>query len=542
MWKYACLMLLPALPAPAEEILYNGIQLPSPWPPSRNIVLPYQPMEVPYLKEPPRVIPIDTGRQLFVDDFLIAETSLTRVYHQAQYHPETPVLKPDKPWETTERGPASMVFSDGVWYDPADRLFKMWYMAGYTEGTAMATSRDGIHWEKPTFDVVAGTNIVMRTRRGSTIVWLDSEEANPGRRFKMFRQVFGRPPTFALHFSPDGIHWSDTVALSGSAKDRSTLFWNPFRKVWVFSLKEEMSYVRGDLPQPQNGRMRRYHEHPSIVDGMDWVRSTLPAWVGADALDPRREDLKLPAQLYNLDAVAYESLIIGLFTIFRGEPKDRAKPNELVAGYSRDGFHWYRPDRRALIPVSERHGDWNWGNVQSAGGVMLVVGDQLYFYVSGRAGVNGSEDSGVCTTGLATLRRDGFASMRAPAGGAGGTLTTRVVRFSGSRLFVNAAVRGELRAEVLDEAGRVIAPYSAERCEVVRGDKTLIAVRWKDGEDLSELHGKPLRLRFHLRDGDLYSFWVSPNVSGASRGYVGAGGPGFTGPRDTVGVEAYRGR
>jgi len=47
---------------------------------------------------------------------------------------------------------------------------------------------------------------------------------------------------------------------------------------------------------------------------------------------------------------------------------DRAKPNEVCVGFSRDGFHWHRPDREAFIPVSENYGDWNWGNVQSAGG------------------------------------------------------------------------------------------------------------------------------------------------------------------------------
>jgi hypothetical protein len=44
-----------------------------------------------------------------------------------------------------------------------------------------------------------------------------------------------------------------------------------------------------------------------------------------------------------------------------------------------------------------------------------------------------------------------------------------------------------------------------------------------------------LKRTFHLQNGKLYAFWVSPDASGASRGYVAAGGPGFTGPTDTVG-------
>src|SRR5207244_1413533 len=142
---------------------------------------------------------------------------------------------------------------------------------------------------------------------------------------------------------------------------------------------------------------------------------------------------------------------------------------ELWFGFSRDGFHWDLPERQAFIPVSERHGDWNWGNVQSAGGCCLVVGDKLYFYVSGRAGIAGSTASGVSSTGLATLRRDGFASM--DAGDATGLLTTRPVKFHGKHLFVNLdAEHGDLAVELLDPAGRVIGPFSRETCIAVRGD------------------------------------------------------------------------
>ena len=92
--------------------------------------------------------------------------------------------------------------------------------------------------------------------------------------------------------------------------------------------------------------------------------------------------------------------------------------------------------------------------------------------------------------------------------------------------------------EVLDERGEVVAPFSRARCLPLRADKTLERVVWEGQEDLSSLAGKPVRFRFHLRSGRLYSFWVSPDVSGASHGYVAAGGPGFTGPTDTVGSAA----
>src|SRR5262249_19669432 len=150
----------------------------------------------------------------------------------------------------------------------------------------------------------------------------------------------------------------------------------------------------------------------------------------------------------------------------------------------------------------------------------------------------GSPASGVCTTGLAVLRRDGFASL--DAADTPGTLTTRPVTFHGRRLFVNvAAPAGELTAEVLDREGKVVMPFAHANCVPVTGDRTLLAVRWKETDDLAPLAGKPVRFRFRLRNGQLYAFWVSPDASGASHGYIAAGGPGFTGPIDTAGEAAY---
>ena len=531
--------------ADQSAILYNGIVLPPEWPPRLGdfpTSVEKDPVIPPYLVSPPDVIPIDVGRQLFVDDFLIAATTLTRTYHLAKYHPASPVLKPEQPWEMKNPDhAAAMVFSDGVWYDPKDALFKMWYMVGESASTAYATSRDGIRWNKPSLDVVPPTNIVQPGGRDSSTVWLDLEETDPARRFKMFRVIGagGADPVtdwnnwaMAIHFSADGIHWGEPVAKSGRLVDRSTVFWNPFRKVWVYSIRHV--YKVGDAVDKRYGfaRRRSYVEGPDVLAAARWDVNQPLRWTDVDRLDPQRDDLKIKPQLYNLDAVAYESLMVGLFTIWRGQPADRQKPNNVVLGYSRDGWHWSRPDRRAFCPVSDKQGEWNANNVQSAGGGFLVVGDELYFYVSGRSGRPGGNKAGTCTTGLATLRRDGFASM--DAGESPGTLTTRPVRFTGKHLFVNVAdLKGELRVETLNQAGQVIARFTAENCLPVTTDKTLEPVRWRGVDDLSSLAGQSVRFRFHLKNGKLYAFWVSPENSGASHGYVAAGGPGFSSNRDT---------
>src|SRR5438105_3166329 len=84
----------------AGQTLYNGIRLPTTWPPRIDKIT-QEPMAVPYLQTPPAVIPIDVGRQLFFDDFLIADTTLRRTFHLATYHEATPVLRPDSEWERT---------------------------------------------------------------------------------------------------------------------------------------------------------------------------------------------------------------------------------------------------------------------------------------------------------------------------------------------------------------------------------------------------------------------------------------------------------
>lgn len=531
-------LLLPiAQPGPARETLYNGVILPAPWPPIRRELTlatrtPY------YLADPPKEIPIDVGRQLFVDDFLIEESSLFRAFHSATYHSRNPILSPVHPWERydpyaettgTAPSPSAMPFSDGVFFDARDRIFKLWYMAGYQQHTALALSTDGVSWERPTFDVMRGTNVVFNARRDSSTVWIDHDAADPMQRYKMaVFLIAGR--ALRLFTSPDGVRWRAGNA-PGPSGDRSTFFYNPFRKVWVFSL-------RGEDASGLN-RFRRYVESPDF-GASRWRPDDAVLWTGADRLDALRPDIGAPPELYNLDVVAYESVLLGLFGMYRGERPYREKPNDICIGFSRDGFHWARPWREPFIGVSDEQGAWNWSNVQTAGGGCVVVGDRLFFYVSGRTGVAGTSLPGTCSTGLATLRRDGFASLSDewPTGVPRrvdlppGVLTTRPVRFTGRHVFVNADVSGELRVEILDPAGRAIEPYSRARAVPVQGDSTRHEVRWTGQSTVESLAGQPVRFRFHLSRARLYAFWVSALPAGHSSGYVAAGGPQFAAARD----------
>lgn len=490
--------------------LYNGIELPAEWPPKEGDRKSAEPMPVPYLKQKPKVIPIDRGRQLFVDDFLIADTNLKRTWHQARKHEKNPVLKPETKYElesTKLEGDEQAVCylgHGGVFHDPKEGIYKMFYTAGWRGGLALATSTDLLTWTRPNVKSVGGNLLLppgAAWAGGDNSIWLDVNAKNPLERIKMLTDR--RPLPHTLQTSPDGKVWSQGVA-TGKSGDYCSFFYNPFRKVWCFSIKQ-------DGPR---GRSRWYSESPDFMAGADWSKSVY--WCNADRLDEPDPQIGNPAQLYSLNAVAYESLMLGEFYIHLGPDNKLCdegkfpKVTEIKLGFSRDGFHWDRPDRRPFIAATRKEGDWDRAYIHGTTGVCIVKEDEIWFPYTGYSGIAPNGHRGMYTgaaIGMTVLRRDGFASM--DAGETEGSLTTEPVAFNGRRLFVNlAAPQGELRVEVLDEKGQVIAPFTQENCQPVSGDATRQAITWKGSETLDAVRGTPVKFRFHLKRGSLYSFWT----------------------------------
>jgi len=550
-WKELLSQSVPDTPD-GGRTLYNGIVLPQEWPPKID-PNDQNPIQAPYLQAAniPKVIPIDVGRQLFVDDFLIESTNgIVRTFGKPVKYEGNPVMWRQTKEEDSAQAPGCAMSGGGVWWDPTRRKFRMWYMSGFAGRISYAESPDGVTWERPAVGP-NGDNVVLPNQVSDTFsVFPGYDTAAPYANWRICISPGGNPTRSAEYVSGDGICWR-FLRRTGQHGDCTTMFHNPFLGKWIWSLRASWRH-----------RSRIYHAHRDFYAGGDWhfplghghaQTNTVDCalWLACDNADLPRTmgDGKTynNYQLYNVDAVPYESIMVSLFKILCGYENDIAaragmpKTTSIHFAYSRDGFHFTRPDRTPAIDESGwGSGAWDSGYVGNISSCFAIKDERLWFFYVGARGDGTKNVPPHCvyangmhwnfSVGVATLRRDGFAGMVADGHG---MLMTRPVTFSGAHLFVNADARfGDVSVDVLDEKGEPYAGYSAADCRaLVRTDSTKSALTWKGG-DLSRFAGKPVRFRFNLHTATLYSFWVSKKPTGESGGYVAAGGPDYKGLKD----------
>lgn len=104
------------------------------------------------------------------------------------------------------------------------------------------------------------------------------------------------------------------------------------------------------------------------------------------------------------------------------------------------------------------------------------------------------------------LRLDGLASVR--AGYAGGEFTTKPLRFVGSKLELNfsTSAPGGVRLELQEASGVPIPGFALADATELIGDEIERVYAWKSGATVASLQGRPVRIRFVMKDADLYAF------------------------------------
>ena len=456
--------------------------------------------------------------QLLVDDYpVLSMTNLVRTYHPFQKYAGNPVLVAEFPWE-------DLVYLYGTVLPNETRTgYRMWYHTlrpddANNDGSLelYATSTDGIHWTKPILNLRSWhgstSNNMYFTRAtagGITSVMQTPGDPDPAQLYKFMNYDSGG---FCGAWSADGIHVTDApnnpVFTGGS--DVGQFSWDPHSQLY-------RGYVKNSW-YDWNGLRRRAVALTTTTNIASWPRESLILW--PDAFDDR---WIIPGSVqrthfYGLSAFPYESMYIGFLWIFRATELDGEMPGYLIGPCfvelvsSHDGVRWTRQegDRTPILPLGPA-GSWDDGMVFTAR-APIVEGDTIKLWYGGFDQVHGmSLKITTGSIGLATLRKDGFASL--DAGATTGSILTKPLTGASGALQVNyRAVGGSLRVEVLDENYGVIPGYVQADCVALTGDGVTQTVTWATHATLPA-GASTLHLRFLLQNASLYSFMAGQSAT-----------------------------
>lgn len=250
------------------------------------------------------------------------------------------------------------------------------------------------------------------------------------------------------------------------------------------------------------------------TDGIAWTKPVEGPVFGADDLDPDA------TQVYGMPVFPYQGAYIGLPWMYHARffkygaytiPKmheaqsDSARTVDVQFAWSWDLINWTRPpERRPFIELGPE-GAFDSKMIYTAR-APVIVGDELYFYYGGFNRIHDDFDGVKGAIGLATLRLDGFCSMR--AGEAEGRLISRRERFRTPRVTINArtAPDGWVTTELLDRHNNVLPGFSRAECESFTGDSVRAEIRWKTKAFSPEHVDADKKVRFYVKNADLYSY------------------------------------
>lgn len=518
------------------------------------------------------MIAIDDRVQLLLDDFLIEEKNgIERVMHDAVKHPSNPLLVADRLYES----PFGPQLYGSVQRDMRTGEFRMWYQSHRGKYLTLATSGDGVRWQKPelglqTYDGSTANNILLVApgaantpkRFSDPSVVLDPDAADPEQRFKMFYYGSYTPRRYPkgglfVATSPDGLRWSTTgnEPVMHQIGDVPDVVWDPLTRRMVCHNK--LNHWEGDQVD-ENGRRTGRHISCYITPA-GWTRDTCPIRFSGEILiegeetwrtqefllDPstvvgkraigRAEsqdgchwspqhpifragpDDPPDQQFHGMPAWRAGDIWIGMLQNMRREPGDGHSnpdrlPTAMELAYSRDDHTWHRfAPTRMILPLGPE-GSWDGGRIDGAT-QPVIVGEFEYYYYA--ACPIWSRDQWWRDTHQLEYSI-GLATWRREGyvslhAPKDGAFLTRPLRLDDENLYLNIDAR-DGQAEVHLVKADGAANAPIAQATVSKVDQTRCRLRW-DQADVRRFLGRPLRLRVRLRNAHLYSFVVGTSSS-----------------------------
>jgi hypothetical protein len=449
-------------------------------------------------------------RYLVLDSRIIDSTeNLQLTVGAVQKDENNPLFKEDKPWEPRFDNPyLSIIFDEEekiykCWYSifikvgpgegqlgeaiPSDKRAWVKWTEGFRDyGVCYATSKDGIHWDKPELGVIEfngskKNNIVIVFNHGVTVM-KDLHETDQQKRYKAFHPENGES---GVWFSPDGIHWGKPIDVGPIDNgDTNNCVW------WDEDLGKYVGITRhwgGEKTTGLYGGMG--HRHVSRIESEDFLKWSEPKVI-IKGLDLRR-------QIHDMPVVKHAGVYLGMVGLFDIE----ASRQWCELAWSVDSINWHRiQPGTPLIPNGPVMGDYDWGCVFAA--IPLIREDGILMYYGANDGRFMGWRNGYLA--LAHLRADGFAGYEQIAGGANktGSLTTKAVSVVADTLCINADVApsGYVKVIALDKDNEQLAESKLIAKTVTDGP-----VKWKDGFSFKQLKDREIKFEFELRESKLYS-------------------------------------
>ncbi|MEA2735938.1 MAG: hypothetical protein QOE14_2389 [Humisphaera sp.] len=441
--------------------------------------------------------PIDVGSrvEMFVDQHLIDKKQNVE-QHLTEPTKREVVLELDKPWE----GPVSAyytVFRDG-------EKIRLYYRGG-EDFTCYAESSDGVHFTRPALGLIEhkgskANNVLFHDPQDTSFAAFrdDNPDAKPDEKYKAlsYTVIDGHHGGMTAWASPNGIAWrrmsEKSVVPFGSYDSLNCASWDAIEKQYrVFDRYWTSGAFAGF----------RAIETRTSKDFLTWSAPT-----------PFKYAEGVPIEHFYTGAVTRcpgaEHVWLAFPKRFVPERKNVASHKEVGVSdamfmSSRDGVNWDRPFLEAWVRPGRDERNWTERNNMPAWGIIETPGDPGTFsmYIS--------EHYRWPTNRLRrlTIRKHGFASMRAGAGAKEGEFVTKPMKYAGDRLTLNFATSaaGSVRVELQDESGKPLA-----ESEAIYGDELEQSISWKSDNAIAAQAGKPVRLRFVLRDADVYAFRFAP--------------------------------
>ena len=418
-------------------------------------------------------------------------------------NPNNPLFCEDKPWEVR----FDNLYAN-VLFDEEEGIYKCWYSPfildervrhtpremrsvipyrkamprGREMGICYAVSEDGITWRKPDLGIVEfegskRNNIVARGPHGAGI-WKDRFDPDSERRYKMF----ARCEQMAVAFSPDGLHWSEPILcpeIQARGDTHNNTFWSPElgKYVGITRLWDQELGVR-IVGRTESEDFLRWSKAVEVL-------RSLPE-------EGRRR------QTYAMPVFRYADLYIGLLMMFNTD----TDTVDCELAWSADTINWQRvAPGEPLIPRGPE-GSYDCGCIFGAA-YPIMLKEEIRIYYSGSNGPHSNwRDGFFC---LAHLRPDGFACMEPKSAHTTARIMTKPIKCIGRNLCLSAdAAGGSIRVAIPDIEG-----FGLNECELISSDVTDQPVRWRGGNDLSDLIGRRIRLLFELNSAHLYAFSFS---------------------------------